>query len=142
MRNRAKRAREYANAAPMPVTLGEWPHEFSKRDDRLLELMRTATATRRKLLARLHAASGVPDLARRPWHKLLKCRTGWFLLGTRHPRLIFARHNAGRLFVIDARRFIDAHQSFHFSSTFDMREHMVPADDYDVKGEVEVWEAL
>ena len=153
MRDRAKRARDDANVAPMPVTLGEWVHEFSKRDDRLRELMRIATAKRRKLTARLHAASGVPEPARRlqpvararatqPWHKLLKRRAGWFLLGTRPPRLIFARHNAGRLFVIDARRFIDDDQSFHFSSTFDMREHLVLADDYDVKGEVEVWEAF
>ena len=64
-RSRAKRAREAANVAPMPSTRCEWAHKISKREDRLRARMGLATATRRKLIARLHAANGVPEHARR-----------------------------------------------------------------------------
>ena len=45
-RDRAQRAREDPNAAPTPATRGEWVHEISKREERLRELMRVATAKR------------------------------------------------------------------------------------------------
>ena len=144
-----------AGAAWLPTNMAGWVALLGEREPHFRDLIREATARRRHHSRRLEADINMPEPVGRlqpntaassevtPLQKLLRGRSGWYLVGSTPPRLLFVAHYAGRLHSFDTRPLLNFsdRNTLLFGPRFSVRESLQPLESLGLPvGPVEVYQ--